>query len=258
MQVECIAQTAFFPPGDVPWQPDCATDESTGVFNGSQLVEFAGRACYQSWKRPNPLTATNEGYLKHVIEVGHFSVLEHATVSFYVQGISRSLTHEQVRHRHFNYSQLSQRYVPAKAGPNTFVEPDVIAEDDKLHAMFVDATEAALDHYLEIKMALEEKFVDLDDGTAKRKASRQAARSVLPNATETKLVITGNYRSWWNYLLLRATPQADPEIRELSIMFLRQLQQIAPGVFNHFSTYTLDDGTEAATTEYDDEEFANT
>lgn len=244
MQVECIAQTAFMPPEEIPWKPD--VENESGMYSGSQLIEFAGRACYQSWKRPNPATATNEGYLKHILDVGHFSVIEHASVSFYVTGISRSLTHELVRHRHFSYSQLSQRYVPTKAGPNTFVEPDVIAEDDKLHAMFVDATEAALDHYLEIKMALEEKFASLPDGTAKKKAARQAARSVLPNATETKIVITGNYRSWWNMLLLRATPQADPEIRELSIMFLRQLWQIAPAIFNQFEIYTLDDGTEAA------------
>jgi thymidylate synthase (FAD) len=252
MQVECIAQTAFHPPRDVPWEPDCS-DGYDQTFDGSQLVEFAGRACYQSWKRPNPATATNEGYIKHVIEVGHFSVMEHATVTFYVTGVSRSLTHEQVRHRHFNYSQLSQRYVPGA----TFVEPDVIAEDPELHALFVDATAEALEYYTQLKAGLEAKFESLPEGTAKRKAARQAARSVLPNATETKIVITGNYRSWWNYLLLRATEHADPEIRELSVMFLEQLQVVAPHVFNHFETYELDDGTLAARlkTEVPDDDY---
>ena len=64
------------------------------------------------WSKPNPRTATNAGYLRHIIDVGHFSVLEHASVSFYITGVSRSFTHELIRHRHFSYSQLSQRYVP--------------------------------------------------------------------------------------------------------------------------------------------------
>lgn len=240
MQVECIAQTAFMPPEDIPWRPD--VENESGMYSGSQLVEFAGRACYQSWKRPNPATATNEGYLKHILDVGHFSVTEHASVSFYVTGVSRSLTHELVRHRHFSYSQQSQRYVPGA----TFVEPDVIAEDPELHAIFNNASIDAMTAYEQLKDGLEAKFASLPEGTAKKKAARQAARSVLPNATETKIVITGNYRSFWNYLLLRATEAADPEIRELSIMFLRQLWQIAPAIFNQFEIYTLDDGTEAA------------
>lgn len=240
MRVECIAATAFMPSSDVPWAPDEVNQ--SGMYNGSQLVEFAGRACYQSWKRPNPATATNSGYLSHIIDVGHWSVMEHASVSFYITGVSRSLTHELVRHRHFSYSQLSQRYVPGAE----FVEPDVIAEDPDLHAMFEEATFGANMAYTALKKGLEEKFASLPEGTAKKKAARQAARSVLPNATETKIVVTGNYRAWWNMLLLRATEAADPEIRELSIMILRQLQDIAPAVFCRFEIFDLEDGTQAA------------
>ena len=104
LRVQLIAKTEFLAPPDVPW--------STDADGGPALVEFAGRACYQSWSKPNPRTATNAAYLRHIIDVGHFSVLEHATVSFYITGISRSCTHELIRHRHFSYSQLSQRYVP--------------------------------------------------------------------------------------------------------------------------------------------------
>ena len=104
LRVQLIAKTEFLAPADVPW--------STDADGGQALVEFAGRACYQSWSKPNPRTATNASYLKHIIDVGHFSVLEHASVSFYITGISRSCTHELIRHRHFSYSQLSQRYVP--------------------------------------------------------------------------------------------------------------------------------------------------
>lgn len=106
LRVQLIAKTDFLAPPDVPW--------TTDADGGPALVEFAGRACYQSWSKPNPKTATNAGYLRHIIDVGHFSVLEHASVSFYITGISRSCTHELIRHRHFSYSQLSQRYVPEK------------------------------------------------------------------------------------------------------------------------------------------------
>ena len=134
LKVQAIAWTHFEPPADVPWDTDAD--------GGEALAEFAGRACYQSWKKPNPATATNAGYLRHILEVGHLSVLEHGSVTFYLSGISRSLTHELIRHRHFSYSQLSQRYVPEKDA--AMVEPDVIADDPELHAKFVAATEAAV------------------------------------------------------------------------------------------------------------------
>src|SRR5262245_62842939 len=104
-KVRPIGWTHFAPPDDVDW--------STDADGGEALAEFAGRACYQSWSKPNPATATNATYLAHILEVGHLSVLEHGTATFYLTGVSRSLSHEFVRHRHFSYSQLSQRYVPA-------------------------------------------------------------------------------------------------------------------------------------------------
>ena len=82
LRVQLIAKTEFLAPPDVPW--------TTDADGGPALVEFAGRACYQSWSKPNARTATNAGYIKHIIDVGHFSVLEHASVSFYITGISRS------------------------------------------------------------------------------------------------------------------------------------------------------------------------
>jgi thymidylate synthase (FAD) len=84
LRVQLIAKTDFLPPSDVPW--------STDAEGGPALVEFAGRACYQSWSKPNPRTATNESFVRHIIDVGHLSVLEHASVSFYITRISRSAT----------------------------------------------------------------------------------------------------------------------------------------------------------------------
>src|SRR5882757_8450487 len=157
-KVQLIAKTEFFPPADVPW--------STDTDGGEALAEFAGRACYQSWKKPNPVTATNAGYLRHILEVGHLSVLEHGTVSFYISGISRSLTHELIRHRHFSYSQLSQRYVPERDA--AMVEPEVIASDPVLHEKFLAATEASLQAYTELLEGLEKRFADIPNPTLRR------------------------------------------------------------------------------------------
>ncbi|WP_370879444.1 FAD-dependent thymidylate synthase [Catenuloplanes indicus] len=235
-QVQLIAWTQFQAPEGVAW--------STDAEGGQALAEFAGRACYQSWKKPNPKTATNAGYLEHILETGHFSVLEHGSVSFYFSGISRSLTHELIRHRHFSYSQLSQRYVPERDA--AFVEPDVIAGDPELHAMFAKAADASLAAYTELLEGLEAKFADVESPTLRRKQARQAARAILPNATETRIVVTGNYRAWRHFIALRATEAADVEIRELAVECLRQLTEKAPNVFGDFTISTLPDGTEIA------------
>ncbi len=235
-QVKLIAWTHFDPPEDVPW--------STDADGGQALAEFAGRACYQSWKKPNPATATNAGYLAHILEVGHLSVLEHGSVSFYFTGVSRSFTHELIRHRHFSYSQLSQRYVPERDA--AMVEPRVIAEDPELHKRFVEAAEASVRAYNELLEGLERHFADEPNPTLRRKQARQAARAVLPNATETRIVVTGNYRAWRHFIAMRATEHADVEIRELAVECLRQLQRVAPNVFADFAISTLADGTQVA------------
>ncbi|HEY1575082.1 MAG TPA: FAD-dependent thymidylate synthase [Pseudonocardiaceae bacterium] len=235
-KVVLIGKTEFFPPPDVPWATD--TD------GGEALAEFAGRACYQSWKKPNPATATNAGYLRHILEVGHLSVLEHGSVTFYLTGVSRSLTHELIRHRHFSYSQLSQRYVPEKRA--AMVEPEVIASDPVLHEKFQAAAEASVAAYNDLLTGLEERFADEPNPTLRRKQARQAARAVLPNATETRIVVTGNYRAWRHFIAMRATEHADVEIRSLAVECLRQLQKAASNVFEDFAISTLPDGTEVA------------
>lgn len=235
-QVQLIGYTHFEPPAGVPW--------STDADGGQALAEFAGRACYQSWTKPNPATATNAGYLAHILEVGHLSVLEHGTVTFYFTGVSRSFTHELIRHRHFSYSQLSQRYVPERQA--AMVEPDVIANDPELHKLFVAATEASVQAYNDLLEGLERHYSDVSNATLRRKQARQAARAVLPNATETRIVVTGNYRAWRHFIAMRASEAADIEIRELAVECLRQLKNVAPNVFADFTISALPDGTEVA------------
>ncbi len=271
MKVRAIAWTHFQPPADVPW----ATD-ATG---GQALAEFAGRACYQSWAKPNPATATNAGHLHNILTVGHLSVLEHGTATLYFTGVSRAFTHELIRHRHLSYSQLSQRYVP---DTGEVAEPDVIARDPYLHRVFMEAcasTQAAyqeLTHGLERKLAnepgtwegcadprnctipVEEHRTDpmqhRAPGARTRtlKAARQAARSILPNATETRIVVTGNYRAWRHFINLRATEHADVEIRAGAIAALSELVAVAPNVFADYTLRQLSDGTWVAASPFQD------
>lgn len=237
LRVHLIAKTEFTAPPGVPWDTDAD--------GGQALVEFAGRACYQSWSKPNPRTATNAGYLQHIIDVGHFSVLEHASVTFYITGISRSCTHELIRHRHFSFSQLSQRYVPEH--DSQVVVPPGIENDPELEQLFTEAADASRKAYTELLRRLEDKLADVPNATLRRKQARQAARAVLPNGTETRIVVTGNFRAWRHFIAMRASEHADIEIRRLAIACLRQLAGTAPSVFADFEITTLADGSEVAT-----------
>lgn len=237
LRVQLIARTEFLTPPDVPWDTDAD--------GGQALVEFAGRACYQSWSKPNPRTATNASYIRHIIDVGHFAVLEHASASFYITGISRSCAHELVRHRHFSYSQLSQRYVPEDDA--RVVIPPGLEGDRELEEIVLAAADASRAAYLEVLATLESKLRDQPNAVLRRKQARQAARAVLPNDTESRIVVTGNYRAWRHFIAMRASEHADVEIRRLAIACLRELAALAPAAFADFDITLLADGTEVAT-----------
>lgn len=241
--VQAIAWTQFAAPADIDWETD-ATD-------GTALVEFAGRACYESWDKPRPATATNKAYLRHLLEVGHLAALEHASVTLYVRGVSRSLSQELVRHRHLSFSQLSQRHAPS--GSADLIEPPVIAGDPELHARFLAATETALAAYRDLLAGVERAAAGTGgtaDATLRQKQARQAARSVLPYATATRIVVTGNYRSWRHFVAMRASEHADVEMRTLAAACLRELQRIAPNAFEDFEITVLPDGTEVASSPF--------
>jgi thymidylate synthase (FAD) len=224
----------------VSWQTDSEVA-------GEELAEIAGRICYWSYARPRP--GGNEAYLGHILEVGHGSVLEHAVWNFIFTGISRSCTHELVRHRAgVGFSQLSQRYVDESDAE--FVEPDVIAEDPELHALWVDAISQAHRAYIRLVDKLAEKYRDEPDRTARRKLARQAARSVLPNATETRIFVTMNARAARHFIEMRASRHAEPEIRKLAVQVLRIMQQEAPNLFKDYTLAPLPDGTMEATTSH--------
>ncbi len=214
---------------------------------GEKLSEIAGRVCYMSFAKPRP--GGNAAYLSHILEVGHGSVLEHSVFNLLITGVSRSFTHELVRHRAgFGYSQLSQRYVDESVAE--FVEPDIIADDPKLHDVFLAACEQAQSAYIKLVDGLLAKLEHVEDKTLRRKIARQAARSVLPNATETKIFVTANARALRHFIELRCNEHAETEIRIVAAAVLDVLQRDAPNLFGDYKFTTLSDGTRAADTAF--------
>ena len=180
-----------------------STDTEVG---GEKLIETAGRVCYMSFQKPRP--GGNKAYIGHILEVGHGSVLEHAVFNLLFTGVSRSLTHELVRHRAgFGFSQLSQRFVDESEC--SFVEPEAIAADPELHRLWLEAVQASQTAYRDLADRLTETFKDIPDRTARRKKAREAARSVLPNATETKIFVTANGRALRHFIEMRGDAAAD-------------------------------------------------
>ena len=224
----------------VAWQTDT-------LVAGEHLVETAGRVCYMSFAKPRP--GGNHAYIKHILEVGHGSVLEHAVWNLLITGVSRSLTHELIRHRAgFGYSQLSQRYVDESIAE--YVEPDCIADDPELHQLWLDTVTQTHQAYVKLTEKLLKAFDAEPDKTLRRKLARQAARSVLPNATETKIFVTANARALRHFIELRGNRHAETEIRKLAIAILRVLQQEAPNLFGDYELTPLGDGTFEATTPF--------
>lgn len=235
--VQLIGHTEFTAPPGVPFETDAD--------GGQALAEFAGRSIYTSWEKSVPETASNAGFLRHLLQVGHLSVLEHSSATFYLRGVSRSVTHEFLRHRHFSYSELSPR-----AEPQDVQEPAAIAGDPVLHQRFQEAVEQSRAAYDELLNGLERTARNRPSGSLARKQARQAARAVLPLGLSTAMVVTGNYRAWRHFIGMRATEAADVELRTLAVALLEQLQQQAPQVFADFRISTLTDGTRTAASPY--------
>jgi thymidylate synthase (FAD) len=221
------------------------TDTEVG---GEQLVEAGGRLCYLSFGKGRK---TNAEYVGNILEQKHGSVLEHAVWNFIIAGVSRSFTHELIRHRAgWGYSQLSQRYVDESEA--NYVEPEIIAEDPELHQLWLRAIETSHTAYLQLTERLTQKLAERGEkGTHRRKLARQAARSVLPNATETMIFVTANARALRHFIELRGSEFAETEIRRVALEFLRIMQREAPNLFGDYRIERLEDGTEVARTDWE-------
>lgn len=264
------------------------------------IAEVSGRVCYLSYKSPRP--GGNKAYLGHIIESQHGSVLSHAVFNFMITGVSRSLTHELIRHSVGTAtSQLSQRYVDESVAE--YVCPDIIYNDPQLFDIWKEAVTQSNVAYKILSKRISNKLEgtetwkkSCDDckgegekfspcqshgddpyydclsckgygyiardvinwlmlppnatKTDIRKAARQAARSVLPNATETKLMFTMNVRACRNILEQRGSRHADPEIRKLAKAIYDIVIVEAPNLFYDYQLEQLPDGTYEITTQY--------
>lgn len=200
------------------------------ALDGERLIEFAGRQCYESWE--NKAGRSNAGYIENIKSIGHTSVLEHAVASLRFAAVSRSWSHEAVRHRHLSVSQLSQRYVAASEV--NFIVPPAI-RGTALQSSFEAFCHCAQGTYADLVARLEGRYgADVPGRTDLKKLAREAARSVLPNATETRLVLTGNLTAWRWFCIRRARPEADAEMAEVACCVVRLLKKVAPSVFSDF------------------------
>src|SRR6266545_22530 len=240
-RVTLLARPQFVEPEHlkVQWRGE-ATD-------GERLAEYAGRLCYMS--QHNPVNRTTAEYLENIKKQGHGSVLEHAVYVLLIEGVSRSCSHELVRHRAgFGYSQISQRYVDESHA--AFVLPPAIIGDVALEQAWERQVTEAQAGYVSAVEGLMKRYEWVADKVQRRKLSREAARSVLPNATEVKIVVSGNARAWRTMLELRTSEGAELEIRRMAIACLRVLQCEAPALFSDFEIYLAEDNQEAARVAY--------
>jgi thymidylate synthase (FAD) len=183
--------------------------------NSEKLIEAAGRTSYLSFDKQGE--DTEKRFIRMLVKSGHLSVLEHAYATFRISGASRSFTHQLVRHRLCSVIQQSQRYVDESSF--NYIEPNSIRNNTEAHSIFIDLMNKAKEAYLRLN---------------KLKIKKEDARYVLPNAVESQIVVSANFREWRHVIDLRGKAQAQWEIRRVAIEILKILKKHAPNVFGDF------------------------
>ncbi len=183
--------------------------------NAEKVIEEAGRTCYLSLDRIAGDSEKN--FIRNKIKRGHLSIIEHGLATFRIKGASRSFTHQLVRHRLASFSQQSQRYV--NEGDFNYIVPPEIAENKEAFQIFKDFIETSRKAYKAL----------IDSGVKK-----EDARFVLPNALESEIVFSANFRELRTIFLLRLKKSAQWEIRRVCLEMLKIMQKNAPSVFGDF------------------------
>lgn len=195
---------------------DASTDAET-------LLTMAGRNCYRSFHRPNEATYDDADYLRRTLgEQGHWSIAEHATATLYFTGVSRAFLTELTRHRHLSFSVESQRFIDANDA--NIVAPPAIRshKDPYVLRNFADAADEAIAAYMLTRDEL---------GALPKKQRNEAVRALLPNAVETRMVVTGNLRAWNEVIQRRTQPDADAEMQQVMRMAKQALHDVSPIIF---------------------------
>lgn len=204
--------------------------------SAEQLSATASRTCYQSFDSGR----SPDEHLKHLVEVGHGSVFTHANFSLLVTGISRSLSHELIRHHvGTGVSQLSQRFVDDPEELNFVIPPALLPYwhgDSEAMVRFIEGRKVDVEAY---KYWLE--FYK-SKGLSKKQAA-EAARAVLPNCVETRLVFSGNIRAWRNIWEQRCSEHADAEIRRFACKSYELIYPYCPTICDDYTRVKLEDGT---------------
>ncbi|MFZ5997888.1 MAG: FAD-dependent thymidylate synthase [Nitrospirota bacterium] len=195
--------------------------------NPEETVAMAAKLCYSpsdiSDLKEKIETKDQKAFVEKLMKMGHMSPVEHASFTFAVEGISRACSHQLVRHRLASYSQQSQRYVSETAGFD-YVLPPVIKEDRELRTHFEQFMTEAQKAYNNIVKKLNEKGITGE-------AANQDARFVLPNAAETKIIITMNARELLHFFRQRCCKRAQWEIRQLAEQMLALAKKVSPVIF---------------------------
>jgi thymidylate synthase (FAD) len=177
-----------------------------------KLIESAGRTAYLSFGRRGE--GSERRFIRMLLKNRHYSVLEHASATFRISGVSRAMTHQLVRHRLCSFTQQSQRYVNEKGFQ--FVEPESIRANPEAHSRYLEHMESARRAYA----GLQQMGIRNED-----------ARFVLPNAVESQLVVSANLREWRHVIELRCRPSSQWEIRQVTGEILRLLKRHVPTAF---------------------------
>lgn len=207
-----------------------------------KIIAAAAKLCYSESGVENILDGLNdektESFLNMLMSLGHQSPIEHVTFTFGIEGVSRALLAQITRHRIASYSVKSQRYV--KEGMFEYITPPEIAENEKAKELYIKTMEADQKAYDELAEILYEKhYADMVASGMEEKAASKAAekkaiedaRFVLPNACETKMVVTMNARSLMNFFHHRCCTRAQWEIRDLADAMLELVKEVAPTLF---------------------------
>lgn len=209
--------------------------------NSEAIVSAAAKLCYSNSSAEELLDhlddATVEKFLTKLSSMGHQSPIEHLSFTFGVEGISRACSHQLVRHRIASYNQQSQRYVDLRNNDECrYIIPDEIEQDKNLLKKFNQSVKEAFENYSNLTDMLEKDYINNQELTKKelnaiRKKALENARSLLPNACETKIMITMNARTLYHFFDVRCCNRAQEEIREVANQMLKIVKQKAPNIF---------------------------
>jgi thymidylate synthase (FAD) len=202
--------------------------------NPEKVIAAAAKLCYSTVGvdeiTENLNKENTEKFLNRLMSYGHTSPIEHVSFTFAIEGVSRTLTHQLVRHRLASYSQQSQRYV--KLEQFEFVIPPAISDDEEAREIFISAMQNSQKAYDDLTERLLKKYII--HGMSKIDAEKKAiedARYVFPNACETKIVVTMNARTLMNFFQHRTCNRAQWEIHNLADEMLLQVKTVAPILF---------------------------